>query len=426
MYACLSAPGVEAGALSELAGRFSPVVEASAPGLVVFSIAGLGRLIGDTHQVASEIARRAEERGIRGQLAVASNPDAAMLAARHFPGVTILTPGHEAEVLGGLPISALFYRDGPGQPETLRTLEHWGVRTLADLAALPGLGLIERFGEEGDRLRKLALGQAARPLEIATSREAFVASTELEQEIALLEPLLFVINKLLIEALAKVASYGLAVNQVTLTLNGHSHNSQARKLEFPVPVLDTAALLKQLQLDLEAHPFATAVRQVHLELRPTPRRGKQSGFFTPPVPEPEKLQTILARLGALVGAENVGSPELLDTHRPDAYQMLPFSADQRPPREIETRNTLAFRRYRPVVPARVRLEQSRPVRVETSTLGGGIGGKVQQAAGPWKSSGDWWGDQRWIREEWDVALSDGGLYRLYQAWGNWFLEGEYD
>jgi protein ImuB len=68
------------------------------------------------------------------------------------------------------------------------------------------------------------------------------------------------------------------------------------------------------------------------------------------------------------------------------------------------------------------LEAARPVRVETTIAGG----RVEQAAGPWKSSGDWWGDQRWTREEWDIALSDGGLYRLYQAWGSWFLEGEYD
>jgi protein ImuB len=417
MYACLSAPDADPAALADLASRFSPVIETREAGIVVFAINGLGRLIGDTHQIASEIARRAEERGIRGQLAIASNPDTAELAARHRPGVTIVVPGREAEALGGLPLRVLIPYC---QPETLRTLEHWGVHTLADLAALPGLGLIERFGEEGDRLRKLASGQAARPLDIATSREEFVAATELEHEITLLEPLLFVLNTLLREALTKVTSYGLAANQITLTLN-----TQTRKLEFPIPVTEASALLKQLQLDLEAHPFGHAVRTVHIELRPTSRRGKQNGFFTPPVPEPEKLQTILARLTALVGSENVGSPELLDTHRPDAYQMLPFTAIERAPREIETRNTLAFRRYRPVVPARVQLEQARPVRVETSSMGG-LGGKVQQAAGPWKSSGDWWGDQRWSREEWDIALSDGGLYRLYQAWGNWFLEGEYD
>lgn len=422
MYACLSAPDADPAALAELASRFSPVVETRAAGIVVFAIDGLGRLIGDTHQIASEIARRAEERGIRGQLAIASNPDTAVLMARHFTGVTIVAPGREAEVLGGLPLGTL---RAWATPDTLRTLEHWGVRTLADLAALPGLGLIERFGEEGDRLRKLATGQAARPLEITTSRERFAAAIDLEHEITVLEPLLFVLNTLLREALAKVTSYGLAANQITLTLNSHTSTKHTRKLEFPVPVTDAAALLKQLQLDLEAHPFEHAINTVHMELRPTSRRGKQSGFFTPPVPEPEKLQTILARLGALVGSENVGSPELLDTHRPDAYQMLPFTAVEKAPREMETRNTLAFRRYRPVLPARVHLEQARPVRVETAGMGG-LGGKVQQAAGPWKSSGDWWGDQRWTREEWDVALSDGGLYRLYQTWGNWFLEGEYD
>jgi protein ImuB len=427
MYACLSAPGVSAHLLQELAYRFSPVAELlpdPAGFSAVFSIAGLGRLMGGPQQIASEIARRADQMGIRGQLAIAANPDAAALAAHHFAGVTILPIGREAEVLGGLPIRALAHQ---AQPDTLRTLEHWGVRTLADLAALPGLGLIERFGQEGARLRQLALGQTTRPLGIPKDQPDFSAAEELDQEIRLLEPLLFVLNKLLSQALARVLACGFATNQVTLVLGLVNAPPDTRKLEFPIPITEAAALLKQLQLELEAHPFHRAVCRAEITLRPTPKRARQNGFFTPPTPEPEKLQTVLARLSALVGAENVGSPELLDTHRPDAYQMLPFRPEDSPRQQEATATPtsqprLAFRRYRPVMPARVRLEQSRPVRVETATAGG----RVEQAAGPWKSSGDWWGDQRWSREEWDVALSDGGLYRLYQAWGNWFLEGEYD
>jgi protein ImuB len=47
-------------------------------------------------------------------------------------------------------------------------------------------------------------------------------------------------------------------------------------------------------------------------------------------------------------------------------------------------------------------------------------------AGPWRSSGDWWTPDPWSRDEWDIALSDGGLYRLYCDPAGWFVEGSYD
>ncbi len=50
------------------------------------------------------------------------------------------------------------------------------------------------------------------------------------------------------------------------------------------------------------------------------------------------------------------------------------------------------------------------------------------AKGPWRTSGDWWRDDAWNRDEWDVALDSGGVYRIYQEndSGRWFLEGSYD
>jgi protein ImuB len=58
---------------------------------------------------------------------------------------------------------------------------------------------------------------------------------------------------------------------------------------------------------------------------------------------------------------------------------------------------------------------------------GGVQGAVAERAGPWRASGDWW-DAAWSREEWDVALESGGLYRLYRdrMRDAWFVEGELD
>ena len=88
MFACLH--GV--GDLAALAFEFSPVVERTTADTVTLDVAGLERLFGPAQDVAAAIARRAAERGARANVALASNPDAAICAARRFPGVGPAVP----------------------------------------------------------------------------------------------------------------------------------------------------------------------------------------------------------------------------------------------------------------------------------------------------------------------------------------------
>jgi len=404
MFACVYAPSCEQATLLALASSFSPLVEDTAPGIVIFSIVGLGRLIGTPQEIAATVARRGAEAGIQANLAISADPDTAMLAARHFRGITLIPPDREADRLGTLPVHVL-----PAEPELIETLDRWGIRTLAELAALPELGFIARFGEPGERIMRLARGETHRSLRVMTPPESYQRRIELEHPQRLLEPLLFVISSLLNELMQ-----GLSFNRVTLMLN-----QIPRTLEFPVPVRDSKVILKQLQFDLEAHPPQSAILSVEVQLNPTEARMLQHGLFIPQAPAPEKLQLTLARLTALLGEGNVGSPELLDTHRPDAFVMRPFSAEvPTAPAQPPTTIRFAFRYYRPPIAAQVRMKAERPVSINAQP--------ILTAAGPWRVSGDWWTTAPWDREEWDVELSNGGLYRVYQASQRWFLEGMYD
>ena len=103
----------------------------------------------------------------------------------------------------------------------------------------------------------------------------------------------------------------------------------------------------------------------------------------------------------------------------------------------------ALRRFRFPIPTRVVVQEGRPVRVQTDRQGFSSGAIVQ-AAGPWRTSGNWWdtpevGTLRtprtvrtlassWDRDEWDVAMTDGTVYRLVveRGVGQWFLEGVID
>lgn len=424
MFACLSGggggqepgTGEECAALVALAFEFSPLVERTALDAVTLDASGLDRLFGLPQDVAAAIFRRAAETGLHPRLALASNPDAAICAARGFPGVSMVPHGDEAKFLGSLPLALL-----APSPALLETLERWGIRRFHELAALPPLGIAERLGPEGLRLRELARGEAVRKLRLIEQPECFEDAIELEYPVDLLEPLAFLLARLLNGLATRLATRALATDELRLRLGLENRATHERTLRLPVPSLDSKAFLKLLQLDLAAHPPAAPVVHVWLGTNPVKPRAAQGGLFLPAVPEPVKLELTLARIQAIVGEGRVGSPELLDTHRPEAFRMAAFgrSAPTRP----RTRSTcLALRLFRPPRPARVALSVGRPAAVSAP----GIHGKIVDLAGPWRTSGDWWTTAPWSRDAWDIALAGGALYRLYCDPGGWFVEGSYD
>ena len=161
----------------------------------------------------------------------------------------------------------------------------------------------------------------------------------------------------------------------------------------------------------------------------TEGRVLQFGLFARVLPA-DKLATLMARLGALIGSDRVGAPALVDTYRPGAFAMAKFSpcsiSNCQSPIISKAPSTV-LRRFRSPIPARVTVEQGRPARVTTDRRGFS-GGRVERCDGPWRSSGDWW-IQGWNCDEWDVTLGDGTAYRISQALGDrqaWFLDGMLD
>ena len=415
MFACINAPGENARLLA-CAQNFSPQVEQTDASTVILDIDGLGHLFGSVHDIAHAIAQRA---GVPVNVAVASNPDAAFHAARGFAGISIVPEGDEAKFLAYLPVGLL----SPSE-ETAETLARWGIRTFRDLAALPDLGVAARLGEEGVRLQKLARGEGDRPLVPVEAPVRFEEEMELEYPVELAEPLLFVLGRLLGDICGQLEERALAAIGLRLRLQLENAGNHERAIRLPVPMRSQRVFLKLIELDLEKHSPPAPVIKVSIAADPAKPRTAQNGLFIPLAPEPEKLELTLARIAAVVGEENVGSPELLDTHRPGAFRMsaplqsrLSNTAFQS--RKRERVAALAFRAFRPRLAAKV----------QAGFLSAhGIRGKIVQQAGPWRTSGDWWTTGAWARDEWDIELSDGTLYRIWcdTQTGRWFIEGSYD
>jgi protein ImuB len=475
-------------ALLDCAQSFSPCVEDAAADTAILDLAGMESLFGTLPEMARAISRRATSLGLEANVAVASNPDAAALAARGFSGVTMIPPGKEGESLESLPVEVLFAdrwegmeREGKKKEDErkkesarlLATLERWGIRHLRALAALPEVALSERLGQEGLRWQQLARGGASRTLIPVEAPAVFEEAVELEYPIVLLEPLAFLLHRLLEQICARLASRALTTQELRLTLElqnlagtnplcetaGISSESDAlhsaaqsqlpaqhfvsgrqskfcRTLRLPLPMLDPKLFLKLLQLDLNAHPPGPPIIKIHLAAEPARPRSAQGGLFLPPSPEPEKLELTLARIAGLVGEARVGSLELLDTYRAEGFRMRRFvpgaiSETNRQKASVEEKSAVAaLRMFRPPLRAIVTLENGELVRVVCSKKKE-MQGSVLWKAGPWRSSGDWWEREAWARDEWDIVLQNADsavLCRLVHdlLGGSWFVEGSYD
>ena len=459
VFAAISAAS-SSPALRSLAQEFSPRVEVCSDREVVLDLSGLTRLFGSAREIADEIRRDAADRGLRVRIAIAGTRTAARLLVQHRAGISIVEAGQEADVLAPLPL-ALLAGLAPGID--LPTLRRWGVTSLGEFAALPAAEVAARLRQRGVAWQRLARGQDPRPLLPAVREERFEQALDLEWPIEGLEPLSFVLGRLMepLSAHLERRDRGAAVLHVRLQLVAKGEHGarlvHERSLELPTPIRDARTLRTLALLDLESHPPAAAIDRVTVAVDPTPGRIVQFSLITRPLPSPEQLSTLTARLDALMGQGRSGSPVPVDSWQPGAFQMQPFlpQEQEHTRRNGETENenvnnflrssvapceksaaVVALRRFRIPVPARVRVEHGKPVRVMTDRRGMS-GGAVETSAGPWRTSGAWWAGEAgeassaggpWDRDEWDVSLSDGATYRVFREReaDAWFVEGVLD
>ena len=486
-------------ALLDVAHAFTPWVEDTHPDRLLLDLAGLKRLYGPEAAMARELALRVSAVGLECNIGVAANPDAAMHAACGFSGITVVPVGEETRRLGVLPThvlldsfdiaygkakTAVVAREREKlQEQVLDTLERWGVRDFRTLALLPEHALAARLGEVGVLLQRLSRGDCVRTLALCEPRVHFEEAMELESAVETLEPLSFLLNRLLDQLCARLEARALAVKELKLRLqleprvadeqaatlqeaavaqnasllpDRREGNLYARTLHLPVAMRDPKVFLKLLQLDLAAHPPGAPVCKLWIAAEPARPRSAQRGLFLPVTPEAERLEITLARITGVVGDRRSGIAKLIDTHRPDAFQMERFVSQEESgkgnggPTLSDTSDIppIALRIFRPLRPIRVQMAEGRPCKLamlNPDAERNELEGKILWSAGPWRSSGDWWAEQSvssktnseeeqvWDREEWDIALAnDGGssvaLYRIYRdaGTGHWFADASYD
>jgi len=365
----ISALNVESPLVS-IAQEFSPRYE-SRDDVVSIDVRGLDRLLGQPRTIGEELRREAARRGVRVHVAVAARRTAALVLAIARPGLTVIDAGGEPDALAPLPIGILEKihhgdhddqrrargarreRSSSLEPRAsshehdattnrgarsvrsenisgsfaVSVFQRWGLKTLGEVAALPSADLSARLGRQGLLWQAIARGEDVRPLVPDVAEERFESSMELEWPIDGLEPMSFVLTRLLepLSVRLERRDRGVAVLHVQLGLI--AGDIYTRSLQLPSPMRDVRTLRTLALLDLESHPPPAAVDRVALVIDPTPGRVTQHTLFACPHPTPEQISTLLARLGAVMGQDRIGAPVTVDSYRPGAFVMKAFATE---------------------------------------------------------------------------------------------------
>jgi protein ImuB len=309
-------------------------------------------------------------------------------------------------------------------PDLAAILAGWGIRTLGALTALPKPEVGRRLGQAGIELWERAAGETDRPIKPCAPDATFAAAMELEHEVETLEPLLFVLRRLVDRLALQLVNAGVVAAEFALALLLVDETAYQRGFRLPEPTASPDILFRALQTHLETLRTESAIKGVRLAITPTRPLVRQHGLFDTGLRDPHGFAETLARVAAVVGRDRVGTPGLEPTDRPDAF-FLEKPVDlvgPLPPPPILPPLGLPLRRFRPPVEAEVTTGPQGPAVVRCRI----VQDEVTRRRGPWRRSGEWWKPERWTSEEWDVELARGGLFRLSLRAGQWWVEGMYD
>ncbi len=246
---------------------------------------------------------------------------AAVAAGRTEPpaegGLPLLriAPGEDAAFLAPLPAGLL-----SPDPDVRGRLGRFGLRRIGQVAALPRSALVARFGGAGEQLHDRANGRETEPFRPRRSPERLVLALPIEPPIGELEPLRFVLRRL-VEALAdQLLARGAAAGRARLGLTLDQAFAPPGipaelvvEQRLPEPTAEAAAVERLLVARLERAMPPAPVARLELELADVlPAAGQQLTLFTPQAGRTARLRWQLARLAVRFGEDRVGWVDLGD------------------------------------------------------------------------------------------------------------------
>lgn len=424
------------------------------PGLVVFPLPGARRHAGGQAELAQQIhAAVLDGSGHEVHVGGGCGILTALLAAR---ADCFVPAGAQRDFLAPYPLAVLALAEGEaGQLREVFT--HLGVRTLGDLAALPGQKVRDRFGELGTRLHQLACGSDTQLRALAGASAPVVeVNMEAEEPIERADVAAFAARRLALELLTALGERALACTQLEIAARTSDGGELQRNWAFPIQP-GQAEFADRVRWQLEgwvngARPPGADGPLTRLRLaavQTCPAGAAQAGLWETGMRGREAAARSAARAQSLLGEDAVLFPVVQPGPDPRSrVQLLKWGSDPEPapagpweggmnaPAPALLSPKLLSVRLRDASGREVAVSESGeltapPEQIEVPSaphllLRGGTY-KVEGTSWPWQLLGQWWqagGTPQ--RAALAVECADGPSFLLAWVGQRWFLDGVYD
>jgi len=407
----------------ELLDAASPAIESPRAGIAYLDLRGIPLTV---EQQRERIARMltAPPCELPARVGIASTRLGAYAAAREQ---RVVAPDEESTFLAAQPLRLLGL-----PPEEHERMTLLGIRRLGELAALPAGALARRFGTHALRWHALARGEDHVPLRPRPRRAPIVASAQAEEPTDRMEAVLFACRGLVERLAADLQRAGRRCARLELTLEGERGHARRLRCEVASPTARVDVLFELVRARLEGtlevrggDAQSEAVSGVRIEATRVEDGGAPLPLLTESRPDPESLQSALARVAGAFGEESLQRAEVRAAFRPEGrFAYAPFDAGgaltsverQRMQRDGVTKPAAHLCLLHGRREIAVRLRRGVPCAVD--------GDEVVEVAGPWRTAERWW-DGGGERDDYDVQTSAGALLRIVREGTRWYVLGIY-
>jgi len=431
---------------------FTPSVEVGRPGMVSFGTRGPSRYFGGDRSLATRVMTAVDAvlspmGASPCRVGVADGPFTAEQAARATvssgPTPLVVPAGHSAEFLAPFPIWVL------ERPDLADLLTRLGLHTLGALAALPGAGVLARFGPDGALAQRLARGWDERPLAARTPPVDLTVAAVIDPPAERVDMAMFVAKSLADDLHELLAARGLACTRVAIEAETE-HGEHIIRLWRHDGALTSRAIAERVRWQLEGwlSTGATTAGVTLIRLLPDevkPDQGRQLDFWGGSAAADDRAGRGFARIQGMLGPYGVVTAVVGGGRDPAVQvQLIPWG-EPRP--GAVAREAPPWPGHLPlpapavVYPERVAAELADGAGGPLSVTGRGVLGApparltvgsaatvdVVAWAGPWPAEERWW-DQESSRRRarFQVCGADGTAHMVVLESGRWWVEATYD
>ncbi len=403
--------------LARWAKRYCPWVGLEGEDGLVLNITGSAHLFGGEEAMLHDMRARLSRAGFLSRIGLADTRGAAWALAHHAPGIA--PPGQSLQAIAALPVMALRLK------ETVSTsLQRVGIRTIADLVAVPRATVTRRFGREVLLRLDQALGGQGEDISPVPDPPSYQMRISLPEPIGLAADVQAGVERLLDPLCARLKANDMGARKLELILRRVDQNAQSVELRLARPMRDPHRILPLFERGIREVDAGYGIDQMRLvatQVEPQPARQITHVQGAPT----DKLDDLVTRIGNRIGLENVQRFLPADSHIPERSHIIAPAAWSEPAGGWAVVRDRPIRLFAPEPVAATGRIPPRHLRWRRMALA------VERVTGPERIAPEWWlPDDNWrsgVRDYWKVETRQGRRLWMFYTPQNpgWFVQGEF-